>query len=89
MKKTFLQMVASYDENLNKIIYNLKVILCCPDADKTFNYRKDGNVDSLNLIRFILSVEKLYSITFTQAEIESDEFNTIGSLAHIIQGKLK
>jgi len=76
------------NDDINKIINTLKIALCCIDADASFNYKNDGNIDSLNFVRFVLSIEKLYSISFTDAEIESEEFNTIGGLATIIQRKI-
>ena len=69
------------------VVAQLSELLSIPTGqDEKYNFRND-NIDSLGLVRFVVSVEKFYDINLTDEEIESDQFNTIGGLARIIQRK--
>jgi len=52
------------------------------------NYREAGAIDSLEFVRFILTLEKEFKIQLTAEDIYSDEFNTIFGLADVILRKL-
>jgi acyl carrier protein len=61
------------------------VALATPDE---FNYRKTGTVDSLGLVRLILSIEAKFQIMFTDEDVSKPEFNTVGGLVNVIKGKI-
>lgn len=54
-----------------------------------FNYVKGGIVDSLGLLEFVLELEDAFSITLTDDEIATEEFQTIGGLMDLIERKLQ
>lgn len=56
-----------------------------PDA---FNYVESGYVDSIGIIQFIAELEDKFSVEFTDDEIASEEFKTVGGVAGIIARKL-
>lgn len=58
------------------------------DTPDDFNYRKAGKVDSLGVVRLVLTLESHYCIVFSEKEISRDDFSTVGGLASIIEGKL-
>jgi len=49
-----------------------------------FNYRKSGAVDSLGMVRLILSIEARFGFVFTDEDVARPEFNTVGGLVEII-----
>ncbi len=57
-----------------------------PDS---FNYVESGYVDSLGIIQFIAELEDEFSIEFSDDEIASEEFKTVGGVSRIIEGKLR
>jgi len=58
------------------------------DTPDDFNYRKSGAVDSLGMVRLILSIEARFGFVFTDDDVVRPEFNTLGGLARIIEEKL-
>ncbi|HTH94759.1 MAG TPA: phosphopantetheine-binding protein [Rhodocyclaceae bacterium] len=58
------------------------------DTD-TLDYRKAGYVDSIGLVKFILTLEREFNIEFSEDEVGSEAFRTVGSLAHMIEAKMK
>lgn len=52
-----------------------------------FNYRKAGKVDSLGVIRLVLTLEQRYQITISDADIVADGFCTIGGVVQTVLGK--
>lgn len=55
----------------------------------TLDYRKAGYVDSIGLIKFILNLEREFAIEFSEDEVGSAGFRVIGSLAALIETKMK
>lgn len=55
----------------------------------TLDYRKSGYVDSIGLIKFILNLEREFAIEFSEDEVGSAGFRVIGSLAALIETKMK
>jgi acyl carrier protein len=58
------------------------------DTPDDFNYRKSGAVDSLGMVRLILSIEARFGFVFTDEDVALPEFNTVGGLMDVIGGKL-
>lgn len=53
-----------------------------------FNYVESGYIDSIGIIQFIAELESEFSIEFTDDEISSPEFKTVGGIIKIIEKKL-
>lgn len=52
------------------------------------NYVKDGYIDSLGVIQFVMELEEKYGIEFSDEELASDEIKVVGKLVDMILGKL-
>lgn len=60
------------------------------DADlDALDYRKSGHVDSIGLIKFILSLEREFDIEFSEEEVGSADFRVVGTLVRLIEAKLQ
>ncbi|HEY6021536.1 MAG TPA: acyl carrier protein [Candidatus Paceibacterota bacterium] len=68
--------------------YVCRQIGVATDTDDSFDYRKSGDVDSLGLVRLILSLEAKFCFVFTDEDICQPEFNTIGGLVAAIERKM-
>ena len=53
-----------------------------------FNFIESGYVDSIGLVKFIVELEELFDIEFTDDEMIDPSFKTVGGLTRIIQGKV-
>ena len=60
-------------------------IAITPDLD----FIKEGIVDSLSLLRFVLDLEKAFAIELSNEEIASLEFRTFAGVCAIIERKLQ
>ena len=58
------------------------------DLEK-FNYIESGFVDSLGIIQFIAELEDEFSIEFSDEELASTEFKTVGGVIKIVEEKIK
>ena len=79
--------IQKYILNTIKKISNKKLTI-----DKKLNtleYLHQGILDSLQLIHFIIVLEKKFKIKFTSKDKESADFRTVGGLVKIIQKKTK
>jgi acyl carrier protein len=54
-----------------------------------FEYLDYGQIDSLEVIDFIIFLKKKFKINLTSKDIHSKKFRTIGGLIEIILDKLK
>ena len=82
MKKKIILEVLKIINKFNKIKEkNIKKI-------KEFEYLHSGHIDSLQLIHFILILEKKFKIKLLTKDKESSKFRTIGGLVDIIYKKL-
>lgn len=54
---------------------------------ESIRYAEEGYIDSIEIARFIIDVEKEFDLYFTDEELESDAFQSVGSLASLIQEK--
>jgi len=54
----------------------------------SFNYVDSGYVDSMGMVKFVLSIEAEFDIELASADMESPEFKTIGGLIEIIKSKI-
>ncbi|MDM8564770.1 phosphopantetheine-binding protein [Candidatus Halobeggiatoa sp. HSG11] len=54
----------------------------------SFNYIDSGYVDSMGIIKFMISIEAEFNIELTESNMESPEFKTIGGLVGIIKNKI-
>lgn len=57
------------------------------DVD-SFNYIESGHVDSIGIIKFVLSIESRYGIEVGEDDMLSPAFRTVGGLVALIEGKL-
>jgi acyl carrier protein len=57
----------------------------CPQA---LNFVEAGYVDSIGVIRFIAELEDTFGIEFSDEELTSPAFRTVGTLTGIIEGKI-
>lgn len=55
----------------------------------SINYVEEGYMDSLGFLRFIGEVEDEFSIIFSDEELESASFRTVGGLIKMIEAKLE
>jgi len=55
----------------------------------TFNYIEAGYIDSMGIIRFTVEIEDAFGITFSDEEITSPSFQTIGTLIDMIGRKVE
>jgi len=69
--------------------YVCQQIGCVQNTPDDENYRKHGWVDSLGLVRLVLTLESKYGIVFTDGDVSDTAFNTIGGLVSIIGRKLE
>ncbi len=53
----------------------------------SFNFIDSGFIDSLSIMKFLVALEAKFTIQFTDDELLSEEFKTIGSLSLIISQK--
>ena len=54
----------------------------------SFNYLLEGQIDSLELIHFIISIEERFKFSFSEKNKESEQFRTVGGLTNLIYKKL-
>tara|TARA_B100000780_G_scaffold274384_1_gene239323 strand:- start:1128 stop:1385 length:258 start_codon:yes stop_codon:yes gene_type:complete len=74
----------------SEIIIYLKKKGNLPKTDLlSFRYLDHGVIDSLNLFKFIIFLEKKFKIKITTKNSESDEFRYIGGLIKLISKKIK
>lgn len=52
-----------------------------------FDYLESGHIDSIALIAFVADLETEFDIEFSDDEIMSEDFRTIGGLAGMISKK--
>lgn len=48
------------------------------------DYLDRGIIDSLQLVEFITNIEDRFGVRFSHAQLESEEFRTLGGVASII-----
>ena len=53
------------------------------------NFVDDGYMDSLGLVQFVAEIEDEFEIEFTEEEMETDEFRTVGTLIKMIENKIQ
>jgi acyl carrier protein len=68
--------------------YVCRVIGVPFDTPDDYDYRKSGNVDSLGLVRVVLTLEAKFCLMFSDEDVSRPEFNTAGGLVKIVEGKL-
>ena len=79
-KENFLIRLLEKKKNIPKEIKK--------DID-SFRYLEHGQIDSLELISFVISIEKKFSIKFTTKDLSSKEFRTVIGLLKLIEKKIK
>mgnify|MGYP001159539365 FL=1 len=55
---------------------------------REYRYLDAGQLDSFNIIQFILEVEELFNITLTPEDTTSEQFRNVGGLIQIVEDKL-
>lgn len=58
------------------------------DIDE-INYIEEGYMDSLRLVQFIVELEDEFGIEFSDNEIDSPDFQKVGTLVSLIENKIK
>lgn len=53
-----------------------------------YNYFKNGYIDSLSLIKFVVEIEEKFDITITDDDITNSRFQTVGGLIEIVSNKI-
>ena len=56
---------------------------------ENFRYLDTGQIDSLELISFIFSIEKKFKFKFSSNELSSEKFRTFAGLVNLIEKKNK
>lgn len=51
------------------------------------DYIEEGYMDSIGLVQFIIDLEAEYDIQFTDEELSSKEFRTVGKLIEMVEKK--
>lgn len=75
---------------LTKIISGIRSLKNIKNLDiNIFNFVSSGHLDSFELLKFHMLVEKKFKITLTSKDSTSKKSNTIVGLASIIYKKIK
>lgn len=53
----------------------------------SFNYVKEGYIDSLGLLHFIALIEDEFGVAFTDEELSSDDVKIVGRMIALIEKK--
>lgn len=56
---------------------------------ENFNYVENGYVDSLGIVLFVTELEEHFHIEFSDEELMSPSFQTIGGLIRMIESKVQ
>lgn len=59
------------------------------EKGKEYNFVHESNLDSFELLSFIIDLEALLEIEFTPEELTSSSVQTIGGLADLIEQKVQ
>lgn len=54
----------------------------------SFDYMKDGYVDSMSMIKFMVDIEDEFGITFEKDDIQNTDINILGQLINLIEKKI-
>ena len=75
---------------LTKIISGIRSFKNTKNLDiNVFNFVSSGHLDSFELLKFHMLVEKKFKITLNAKDASSKKSSTIGGLASIIYKKIK
>ena len=66
----------------------MSLILSWMTQKTKHNFVDSGFVDSIGLLAFMSDIEAEYGITFSEEELNSNEFRTIGTLVEMINSKI-
>lgn len=53
-----------------------------------YNFIDNGHIDSLGVMKFMIALEAEFDVKFSDSELLSDDFRSIGLLAKLITNKL-
>tara|TARA_R110002072_G_scaffold132740_2_gene272957 strand:- start:8208 stop:8456 length:249 start_codon:yes stop_codon:yes gene_type:complete len=81
MKDTIKQFIIDELEKKQRIPSNINI--------DDYRFLDEGHIDSLGAMKFIIAIEDQFSIELSPDEIVSKEFRYVGSLAQLIESKLK
>jgi acyl carrier protein len=70
---------------IKEFMYDANIV----DLDDDFLLMENGIVDSLKVLRLIIFLEKQYNFMIKPEEMIIDHFETIDTIADLIQGRLK
>ena len=81
MEKTISKIV--------KILNKKKPIRFKLSTDKNYDFIKNGHIDSLSMIAFVIDLEDEFKIKLSNSNINSKNFGNIIGLAKLIKSKTK
>jgi len=58
------------------------------DVD-AINYVESGYIDSLALVKFVIELEDEFEIEFSDGELSSPAFKSVGELIKLVEGKVE
>ena len=56
---------------------------------ENYRYLSSGEIDSLEILKIVIKIEKKFKIKFKSKDFETDKFRTIGGLISIIKRNQK
>lgn len=56
---------------------------------ENYRYLSTGEIDSLEILKIVIKIEKKFNIKFQSKDFETDKFRTIGGLISIIKRNQK
>tara|TARA_B110000259_G_scaffold162882_1_gene187919 strand:- start:923 stop:1171 length:249 start_codon:yes stop_codon:yes gene_type:complete len=80
------------DKTISKIVKILnkkKPIKFNISTDKNYDFVKNGHIDSLSMIAFVIDLENEFKIKLSYSNINSKNFGNIMGLSKLINSKIK
>jgi acyl carrier protein len=75
----------SIKESVLAYFANKKTLAGSEDEQLCIRYLNEGIIDSMGIIDLITHFEDRYQIRFEADDLQSEEFQTIGGLVHIVE----
>ena len=72
-----------------KILNKKKPIKFKLSTDKNYDFVKNGHIDSLSMIAFVIDLENEFKIKLSYSNINSKNFGNIMGLSKLINSKIK
>lgn len=77
------------NNNIHAFVVNLieKKAKLPQEYDLSFDFMQSGHIDSMGLIKFILAIESAFDIEISEADMQRQDFKTLGGIVKIIEEK--